>query len=373
MRRDFTLFKRKKKKGYIWYYAYWDGDKRLAKSTGKTTKLEAEIYARENMLKLIKPTGQKTLREYADKYFIWETCPHAKRLINEGKSITRNHVRIARLRMQKHLFSDKIVQKKLNDITRADIIDYRSRLIEKSSVSTANKVISILKTIIKEAYFREEINSDPTIGIGRMKYQPIQIDIFTPDELSLLFPRNNLGPWVNIQDYTCFLLAATTGMRRSEILALQWKHIDFQNSYISIERAWKSKDEIGPPKWNNKRTVPISDFVITQLLALKNFSLHCQPEDLVFCYDSGSRIGNTWWNKHFKKALEKSTINTEDRNLRPHSFRHTLNTLLRDAGEDPAKIRASLGWTNERTQDNYTHWSIEHLRKQAELINQVFK
>jgi integrase len=41
--------------------------------------------------------------------------------------------------------------------------------------------------------------------------------------------------------------------------------------------------------------------------------------------------------------------------LTPHSFRHTINTLVRNSGHNPAKIRAILGLMDEAIQDNYTH------------------
>lgn len=66
-------------------------------------------------------------------------------------------------------------------------------------------------------------------------------------------------------------------------------------------------------------------------------------------------------------------IDYKSRNLKPHSFRHTLNTLLRNAGQDPAKIRATLGWQQEKTQDNYTHWQIEDLRDQSKVVDDLFK
>ena len=68
---------------------------------------------------------------------------------------------------------------------------------------------------------------------------------------------------------------------------------------------------------------------------------------------------------------EKVGIDVRARGIKPHSFRHTVATLRRDAGEDPAKIRAALGWTNERTQDGYTHFDADMLRSDA--IDQVFK
>lgn len=70
--------------------------------------------------------------------------------------------------------------------------------------------------------------------------------------------------------------------------------------------------------------------------------------------------------------MDKTKIDYENRNLKPHSFRHTLNTLLRNAGQDPAKIRAALGWSGEAIQENYTHWQIEHLQGQATIVENLF-
>jgi hypothetical protein len=39
-----------------------------------------------------------------------------------------------------------------------------------------------------------------------------------------------------------------------------------------------------------------------------------------------------------------------------------LNTLLRSAGKDSAKIRQVLGWRQEQTQEGYTHFQIEHFQ-----------
>ena len=101
-------------------------------------------------------------------------------------------------------------------------------------------------------------------------------------------------------------------------------------------------------------------------------SLNTQPDDFLFCYDDGSRVGETWWHGRFKKALQKARIERGDRWLTPHSFRHTINTIVRDAGHDPAKIRAVLGWMDEQIQNNYTHWETEHLRRWAEIVDEIW-
>jgi len=49
-----------------------------------------------------------------------------------------------------------------------------------------------------------------------------------------------------------------------------------------------------------------------------------------------------------------------------------LNTVLRGAGADPAKLRESLGWSDERVQDRYTHWYPEHFEEQRRKMDELF-
>jgi integrase len=146
----------------------------------------------------------------------------------------------------------------------------------------------------------------------------------------MLFPSVGLGPWKEQKAYCCFLLAATVGMTRQELLALKWRHISFESKNVRIEDAWKGGDEEGLPKWGRSRTSPLPEFTKNALLALRQDSIRTAPDDLVFCYDDGSRLGETWWRKRFVRSMEAAKIDWNGRNLKPHSFRHSLNTYLLD-------------------------------------------
>jgi len=386
--KPFNLYKRKiklknGKESVVYYYSINPSSglprsickNEQRKTTACSTKSEAVAFVLKRIEELKSKKARKasdlTLREYAEPFWIWDTCPHVDRLRSEGKSITRNHVKIQRSVMEKYLFSDPVSSISLGEITRDDILQYRSRLIKKlGRTRTVQKAVGILKTILKEAYFREHIDRDPTAGIGKIKYESKETGIFSAEEIRELF-REAPGVWGDIKGYCAFLTAATTGMRRGEILALKWKDIDFSRGIIAVERAWKGKDELGLPKWNRKRIVPVPEKTLNALASLRDESIRISPDDFVFCYDDGSRIGDTWWKKRFTKAMEKAGINWKARNLRPHSFRHTLNTILRDAGQDPAKIRAFMGWQEERTQDSYTHWDVHHLKEQARIVDSI--
>ena len=369
MKRPYLLHKR----GRIWYYRL--ADEKTFHTTGRTRRGNAEAC----VLRILKQRRsvrlhpQLTFRDYAEPFFDWDGCPHVRRFREEGKSITTRHVRIQRGRLEKHVFSDPFANLHVVAVTRADVLDLRTRLLMTNGPESVNKIIGVVKVVFREALYREEIDRDPTAGIGKIKHQKRVRGMFTVDELKNLFPDAGFGPWKDVQDYTCFYLAAVTGARRGELLVLRWRHFDFDKRCLNITDAWKGREVIGLTKSGRPRIVPLSARIVAALLALRSASDHTKPEDFLFCYEDGKRIGETWWRKRFIAALERAGIEPGDRWLTPHSFRHTINTIARDSGHDPAKIRAVLGWMDEEIQDNYTHWQAEHLRKWAEIVDEIWE
>ncbi len=378
MRRPYYLIRR----GEYWYYRL-NRESGLIKSDGITwhttgckDRRDAENFIKDLLADYRysdAPAKHLSFRKYTAPFFIWDCCPHIRRLREEGKSITRRHAKIQRQRFEKHILNDSFAGKRLPEITRADVLELRSRLLSKNAPATVNKVLGIVKVIFREALFREEIHRDPTAGVGKIKERKKERGIFTVEELKALFPDRGYGPWKDIQDYTCFYLAAVTGLRRGEILTLRWRHIDFDRHFLLVSEAWKGGKEIGPPKWDHERIVPLSTRTINKLYWLRSESIRLAPEDFVFAYDDGSRIGETWWRKRFCAALDQAGIARQSRNLSAHSFRHTINTIVRDSGHDPAKIRAVLGWMDEAVQENYTHWDLDHLKAWADIVDSIWE
>ena len=87
------------------------------------------------------------------------------------------------------------------------------------------------------------------------------------------------------------------------------------------------------------------------------------------CDDDGSMFGATWWLKRFNRGIRNLGLNKKNRNLKPHSLRHTLNSILRGFEYDDRKIQAALGWSNIRIQEDYTTWDVEAFREQADIID----
>ena len=370
LRGDYWYFRLNKESGIV------EEDEQHWRATGCTDREAAERFI-VNLIgfspQSTQPAHLKTFRQYSLPFFIWGECPHIRRVFEETGRFTQRHARIQRGRLVNHLLTDPFAEKRLADITRADIFDLRSRLLKKNAPATVNKVIGVVKIILREAVIREELDRDPTEYVRNVKGKKRVRGTFTVDELKRLFPETGIGPWQDPRDYSCFYLAAVSGARRGELLVLRWRHINFENRYILITDAWKGRDVIGDTKSGQDRIVPLSSRMVEKLENLKLFSLHIKPDDFLFCYDDGKRVGETWWHKRFKAALKRTEIEPGERWLTPHSFRHTINTIARNSGHDPAKIRAVLGWMDEEIQDNYTHWEAEHLRRWAEIVDEIWE
>lgn len=364
----FSIILRADSRFYYFKLSRWD----QYRSTGATSLDEAEKIAEAAYLdSLTLPVG-RTLREYAKPYYIWEKCPHVRRLLSEGKSITRYHVKDMRRVLEMHVFTDPIADMRLADLKRAHILDFRDRLIQaKGFTRVVQKTMSVLKIILKEAFFREEIERDPTAGVGSTKYESGEVGTFAVYELRKLFPRHIPEPWGDINAYAVFMTAAVTGMRRGEILALEWQHVNFTRDCLVIKQAWKDRHELGKPKWNKVRVAPLPKSLISALMHVRSLR-RVYDDDLVFAHPDGSRLGGTWWQKNFRRCMASVGIDYQKRNIRPHSFRHTLNTLLRERGYDSERIRASMGWSSVDVQDGYTHWNSNAFDGQREIIDSVF-
>jgi integrase len=308
----------------------------------------------------------ESLRVYAGPFFLRGSCPRTQHLEGEGKQIGDRHLREQRRILERHILSDPLAGKPLAEISRGDLLAFRARLLAQlpGRIRTANKTMAVLKTIFREAVYREDLRSSPAQGIGATRYQVRKSATLMVKELARLFPHRPPGPWKDLDGYAAFLLAATTGMRKGEVLAVRWMDIDLDRSLVHVRKAWKDTAQTGLPKGGYERTSPIlfcPQRMIRVLQALYASRTAVDPTGLAFCYADGSRLGDTWWTKRWSSALNAAKIERASRRLTPHGLRRTLNSMLRAAGKDAAKIRAALGWRQEATQDGYTEFRAEDL------------
>ncbi len=151
--------------------------------------------------------SQGTLREFLEPCYDWDRCPHIKRLLTDGKSVGRRHAARCRRDLEVYLLNDPIADMKVGDLRRGHLEDLKARLRKRVrsgdekagsgaarrhlSARTANRVVGILKTALREGCYRGELASDITPGVGQVKEPPAKVgcEPFTGAEIAKLFAR----------------------------------------------------------------------------------------------------------------------------------------------------------------------------------------
>ena len=176
-----------------------------------------------------------------------------------------------------------------------------------------------------------------------------------------------------------FVLALTTGMRRGELLALQWEDIDFSCELLHVRRTIACIPNQGfvtsePKTAKSRRAICLTDLAITVL------KRHRKHQD-----EARQKVGNTWQDQHWVFCTEVGTPldpttmlrysfwplleRAEIPRLRFHDLRHSSATLLLVMGVHPKVVQELLGHSNiSMTLDTYSH-TIPSL--QADAINQL--
>lgn len=353
-----------KRKGFPYFYFVFNdpaSGRRKIRSTGQTKVGAAKRYVIAFMDR-VTPGSACSFAEYAMRFFDYETNPRAVRYRLLGKCYGRTYCLILKSCISRHVLPDRFSLKAMAEITRGDIVDLQARLARTLSPYTVNKTISYVKSIFSEAFFRGDIQNNPAAMVSKIKTKPKDKGIFTPAEIRELF--SSPDKWDTPLAYHVFKFAAYTGRRSGEILALQWEQL--RDGFCTIDRSYhKMEREIGAPKWNIEVVFPMARKVLEDL-----------PEKTGnFVFINGKeRIFETWWNRTFRRNMEKMGIDYKGRNLTPHSFRHSLNTNLLLAGVPDLYVRKYIGWTasSRDTQAAYTHIRPEDLRMVADAIDRIY-
>jgi integrase len=162
-----------------------------------------------------------------------------------------------------------------------------------------------------------------------------------------------------------FTVLATTGMRRSEVLGLRWRDVDFDAGQLAIVQtvtAIEGKIVIGEPKTaGSRRTVYVHDATLRALRQQRQLQAEerlavgpgwSPDNDLVFRTELGDPVNPDWFSRHFDRLVAEADVPR----IRLHDLRHTNATLSLKAGVHPKVVSERLGHsTIAITLDMYSH------------------
>jgi len=164
--------------------------------------------------------------------------------------------------------------------------------------------------------------------------------------------------------YAAWVLSASTGMRRGEVLGLRWQDIDFDRRRLAIRQTIISIDyqvEISEPKTaRGRRSVALDTGTVTALKAHRaaqnqeklKLGEAYQDMGLVFCRADGTPVHPDRFTQMFDKHVKASGLPR----IRLHDLRHTHATLALAAGIHPKVVSERLGHSTVAfTMDVYSH------------------
>jgi integrase len=144
------------------------------------------------------------------------------------------------------------------------------------------------------------------------------------------------------------LLGAAAGLRRGEIVALQWGDLDLEAGEIHVRRnVWR--DDVGTTKGGRSRRVPMS----AELGAALRAHRHLRG-DYVLCRDDGTRVTLAAIHGWLRSAQRLAGLEVD---MNVHALRHTFCSHLAIAGVPAVAIQALAGHQNLVTTQRYMHLS----------------
>jgi integrase len=384
MKNEYTLFKRfkdaKNKKGIVWYFYYYDdNEKRIAKSTGLSTKYKAIEYA--EIFLSTKNSKITTLFDFTTNFFVWGNCDWIRRQHFRGKTFGKDFASSRRSHLVNYILP-KFGNRKIDSLNRVELENFIMNLLNKDNdnplaAQTKNHILYTFRIVLREAEREGLVPHNCLVNVESFASVKTNRDVFTKDELNLLFP-NDIDKLISIwgrREYAyLFYILATTGLRSGEVRALQWKHVIWDDcGGLKIVQGTKSDGSIGTTKTGNERVVIFFDnakLYIEDWLKETPFN---QMNDLIFFGSDRFRpITGKTLQRHFDSALKLTMINRTNRNIVIHSFRHTYNTLLRPLLTKDV-LQAMTGHKTDSMTDRYDHAGLDsifnNLQKNIKDIN----
>ncbi len=371
----------------VWRLRWFEGRNSKGKRIYRSKTVHGKRKAAEKELRRIlhsKDVGKYgspsrvTVDELLDK---WLDEAHGQRVsgrtLATHRTLLDTHVREVIGHRRIDQLNTLQVQELLNGMSR--------RRGRKLSPRTHQIVLQLLRSALRKARTWNFIAHDPTddVEVPRDASQRGKRRVLSIEELRRFLAeagkrddRGNSTRWL-----TLWSLAATTGARPGELLALTWADIDLDRGEILICRALTKDVEgkllVGPTKTQQTRRVsidtPVIDTLAAHRLAQREYALGLGPAydrsgDLVFPTHRGALLHTANVRREYL-AVAKAAGITGARG--PYDLRHTAASQLLEAGVPVTDVAQRLGHSVDTLTTTYAHALPDNQRRVADIAGKL--
>jgi integrase len=278
----------------------------------------------------------------------------------------------------KHL--DILGSVKLKNLKPIHIQNYQTKKLKELSSTTVQNHHHILSQALKYGIKMQLLENNPAEVITAPPREDVEMNYLNREDVKKALKAAE-EKWI----YPLLYVAINTGMRRGELLGLEWKNVDLENRKISVVQSLQRIRNKGlkfkkPKTKSSKRMITISNEVVKVLKKLKQkqnklklrYEKYYSKRDLVFSEHRESRALEPCnpfsvtrrWNR-ISEEIGRSEV-------RLHDLRHTHATLLLTAGVNPKVVQERLGHKKVTTTlDTYSHVTPTLQKEAADKIDSI--
>ncbi|HPU38170.1 MAG TPA: site-specific integrase [Microthrixaceae bacterium] len=324
-----------------------------------------------------------------NSYLEPEAITVAEYLTDEWLVAARNELRFATYDSYRRNIENHVVPHigaaKLQVLRPIDLTRYYSMLLENGrrdgrgglSVKSVRNIHQTLRKAFDDAVSLRYLRTNPAVGAKppRVSTAANSLRYWTAAELRAFLRENHDHRHVSM-----WTLAASTGMRRGELLGLRWRDIDLKAQRLSVRQTIISVGyevmRSDPKTARGTRTIDLDARTVQMLRAHRadqrlEQQLLGSPkhaEELVFCRETGEPYHPDLVRQSFERRVRTSAVPR----IRFHDLRHTHATLMLQAGVPPKVVSERLGHaTVAFTMDVYAHVIPGMQARAAETFGQL--
>ncbi len=221
------------------------------------------------------------------------------------------------------------------------------------SPRTQARVISGIKSFYKFLLIEEKIDRDPTALLEAPKVGRKLPEVLTVEEIDSIINMIDTKKSEGQRNKAILETLYSCGLRVSELIDLKISNLFFESGFVKIEG-----------KGSKERLVPVSTKAIKEInLYLseyrKNLKIHQSAEDILFLNRRGRKLSRVMIFTIIKNLVKKVGL---ERNISPHTFRHSFATHLIEGGANLRAVQEMLGHESIITTEIYTHLDKEYLK-----------
>lgn len=334
-----------------------------------------------------KSDAEKAYNDLKNQYFdgtlIYNQSTKLKDFIDEYLKWYKTQVRITtyenRVASIKKNITKVFGEYKLEQLTPIAIQKWQQQLLSNGKDQNYVRSLHItLSQILERAVNLEVIKNNPAKKAGNVKRKKKEVEFWTEDELIKVLNTMNKDDTIQYFGFVIIKFLFYTGLRFSEMQALQWNDFDEGNKTISITKDldYKNQDNWNFDDTKNKssnRVIVLDDNIFSAILEWRIYQknlFEVNNDTFIFSYDNGLPT-NKFFPRH---TITRHSKLAKVKRIKTHALRHSHASFLISLDVNIIAIAKRLGHTDvQEVLKTYGHLYPNHQFDVADNINEHLK